>query len=711
MPPSPGKLTSRSVIDYIKSRNKSFTLGNLTENLAAFSAGKSKVSRKKKHKTRKKQKDTDKILSILSALTSAGFLRKKKKSYIKNSSFKTEGPIRINSSGNGFLKWDDDGDVHINRENTASAHNRDLVEVEIIDFKRGFLYGRVNRIIQKQREFFLGSVKKVTGELVFFTLLDTPAQARMCAELPLREASVIAEESGSKLYLLKGIRGKILNVQKCRIVNSYNREDNEADFQRISVKNNLPGPHPDYPELQGLDLSISEKDISGRKDYRGLLTVTIDGEDAKDFDDAVSLVIEGDQYRLFVHIADVSHYVARDTPLDREAMKRGTSFYIGNKVVPMLPELLSNNLCSLVEGKERLTVSVEMVYDSKGNLVSSEFQRGLIKSNRRLTYKIAEKILSHETGGEIHDLLSNMYRLASLLKKKRLKSGRIDLNLKETKLIYDNGNFRELAFGERLRSHEIIEEFMLSANVAVAMRINREGRPSLHRNHEKISSEKIVTLGEFLKLHNLFLDRSGNLGVEIQRILQKVKGKFNEQVINLVVLKSMMQAFYSGVPLGHFGLGFKDYTHFTSPIRRYPDLVVHRCLTSIIDGTGPPYTFEEIMDTGEKNSEMERVAQEAERDMIKVKSCRFMEGCIGETFSGVISGVARFGIFISLDRYPVEGLIPLRMLTDDYYLFEEDMFRITSKKYSKRFTIGDSVQVKLVDVDTCRLRIDFDLAF
>jgi ribonuclease R len=252
---------------------------------------------------------------------------------------------------------------------------------------------------------------------------------------------------------------------------------------------------------------------------------------------------------------------------------------------------------------------------------------------------------------------------------------------------------------------------MLSANIAVARKLNKEGIPSLHRNHEKISSEKMVTLSEFLKLHNLSLDRSGNLGVEIQKILEKVKGKFNEQVINLVVLKSMMQAFYSGVPLGHFGLGFKDYTHFTSPIRRYPDLLVHRCLTSIINGTEAPYTFEEIMDIGEKNSEMERVAQEAERDMIKLKSCRFMEGFIGERFSGVVSGVAKFGIFVSLERYPVEGLIPLRLLTDDYYLLEEDMFRITSRKYSKRFTIGDKIEVTLVNVDSDRLRIDFDLAF
>ncbi len=711
MPPQKGKLSSRSVIDYIKSKKGSFTIGNLTEYLAASSAGRSPKSRKKKERTRKKQKDIEKILSILYLLTSAGLLRKKKKTYVRNSPFTAEAIIFINSRGSGIVKWEDELDVHVSRDDTGQAHNKDLVEVEIIDFKRGYLCGRVNRIIRKQREFFLGRVNRASGELVFFTLLDTPAQSMMCAELTSDEVSGIAEKPESTLYLLQGTKGKVLNTQKCRILKSFDRKDDEADFQRVVVKNNLPGPHPGYTELEGLDSAIPAGDISRRKDYRGLLTITIDGEDAKDFDDAISLSREGENSRLFVHIADVSHYVSRETPLDKEAKKRGTSFYIGNRVIPMLPELLSNDLYSLVEGKERLTLSVEMLYDRNGRILAAEFHRGIIKSNRRLTYKIAEEMLNEGPEGEIHDLLRDMHRLAAILKERRLRSGRIDLNLKEVKLLYDNGRFRELTFTERLRSHIIIEEFMLSANVAVAMRIKEDGRPTLHRNHEKISSENMAALTEFLKLHGLFLNRSGNLGIEIQKILEKVRGEFNEQVINLVVLKSMMQASYSGVPLGHFGLGFRDYTHFTSPIRRYPDLVVHRCLTSIIDRGEAPYTFEEIMVTGEKNSEMERVAQDAERDMIKLKSCRFMEKHMGETFSGVISGVVKFGLFVSLELYPVEGLIPLRTLTDDFYLLEEDKFRIVSKRYSKRFTLGDRIEVKLAGVDTDRLRIDFDLAF
>jgi ribonuclease R len=350
-----------------------------------------------------------------------------------------------------------------------------------------------------------------------------------------------------------------------------------------------------------------------------------------------------------------------------------------------------------------------MTFNNTGDMIKFEAFRGIIKVNKRLTYNIAEKILNEKESDKISTTLHKMIRLSDLLGNKRIKDGRIDLNISDEEIIYENKKVKGIKFAKRLKSQSLIEEFMLSANEAVSKTLKEHSIPTLYRVHESISDENLFALKKFFQLLNIKIEKSKNPGKAIQNILKSVSGKQYEHVVNLVILKSMMQAYYGPEPLGHFGLGFLDYTHFTSPIRRYPDLIVHRCLKSFIDKKNPSYKIEELLLLGEKSSEMERIAQKAERDFIKIKSCRLMKDRIGEGFDVIISGMTKFGVFVSLIDMPIEGMVPLKNFTDDYYILKEDNFTIVGRKYNKRYRLGDKIKVRLVVVDMENLRIDFEI--
>jgi len=416
-----------------------------------------------------------------------------------------------------------------------------------------------------------------------------------------------------------------------------------------------------------------------------------------------------------VHIADVSSFVKKGSELDREAFKRGTSYYLGNSVIPMLPEMLSNDLCSLKAGVDRLTLSVEIIFDKNGNDIGHRFYRAIINVDKRMTYVSADKTLDGEydtkndSNSDLHGVLSQMFELASMLKKNRLKHGRVDLDLPDHELIYDKDDLKDIEFAERLRSHMIIEEFMLSANEIVSRALTENNILSLYRVHENISDEKLLLLRNFFRTLGITLKETKNIGLALQKVIDNVKGREYEKVVNFIILKSFMQAYYGADPLGHFGLGFADYTHFTSPIRRYPDLVVHRCLKSLINNSPAPYEADELDTIGEHSSEMERIAQNAERDLFKLISCRYMQDKVGDVFDAIVSGIGRAGFFISLIYKPIEGMVPLRFLTDDYYLVKEDDYSVIGRRLGRRFRIGDRLRVRLREVSYETIRIDFDV--
>ena len=667
-------------------------------------AGGAPAHPKRKRTTRGRsfrERGRSRTAELLAALCEAGVLEKRKGSYYRKASLDAEGTLRMNSSGNGILEISGGMELVIHRDMTGGALDGDSVRAEINGFYRGRLSARVKSVSGRKKERFVALIEETRPDRTVLRIIDFPGEVQVCAE------TAVDRRRRGDICIIRVEGGTCHGLRRCVIEETYTADSEELDLRRIMIRHSLPGPHGTYAELE----SLPRMDLTGgeRSDFRDLFTITIDGEDAKDFDDAISLE-RGDGYRLFVHIADVSHFVKAGGELDRQAMKRGNSYYLGDTVIPMLPETLSNDLCSLREGVDRLTMTAVLNFSPEGKFLGCSFTPGIIRVDRRLTYTGAEKLLDENSGGELPGLLSEMHRLAMILKGNRMAAGRIDLELPEERIVIEKGKTVALRFSERLRSHMIIEEFMLSANEAVSRALREKKVPSIYRVHEPIAEEKFHILGKFLRSLGLKLDPKKETGIALQEIVDAVSGKDYEQVVNLIILKSMMQAYYGEKPLGHFGLGFRDYTHFTSPIRRYPDLVVHRCLKSMLRRAPHPYGNEELMRIGGIASDTERTAQRAERDLVKIKSCRLMDGRIGEVFDALVSGVGRIGMYVALVECPIEGLVPLRLLTDDYYLVMEDEFTVVGKRLGRRFRLGDRLKVRLAKVDIAELHIDFELA-
>ncbi|HPJ41213.1 MAG TPA: ribonuclease R [Spirochaetota bacterium] len=696
-------ISSKKIIRTIDELPSSFTRNDLQKKLLTPVKEETgpRVKKRKKSSKGSQSKDLSKIESTLNLLIDAGFIVKEKQRFRKANPLTIDGTIKINSSGDALVKYNDE-DIIIRREDTGNAQNNDSVTIEICDCRKGFLSGRVSNVIKRKKEVNLGRVTAKTGGLIILRLLDVQGETDICVQKSGKSPAI-----GD--FALITLTGKMISGRtEGKIIQYFSEDEEHHDFTRIKLRHSLPDDH-DYFSEEEQDLTVPEEELRNRKDYRKLFTITIDGDSSKDFDDAISIRESGNSTKLYVHIADVSAYVGKGSRLDEEAFARGTSYYLGDRVIPMLPEKLSNDLCSLKEGVDRLTLTAEMSFDSKGNMTKFEAFRGIIKVNKRMTYNNTEKIIKGRSLTQLNRTIQKMNKLAKLLNKKRISDGKLDLNLTDQEVIYENGMVKEIRFAPRLQSQSLIEEFMLSANEAVSRALKENGIPALYRVHEKISEDNIFSLKKFLTVLNVKLDTGKTMGKSIQDVLAKVSGKPYEQVVNLVVLKSMMQAYYGPEPLGHFGLGFLDYTHFTSPIRRYPDLIVHRCLKSLIDSSSSPYRMPELIEIGEKSSMMERIAQKAERDLIKIKSCRLMKQHIGEEFDVIISGLTKFGMFVSLIDMPIEGMVPLKNLTDDYYVLKEDEFTVIGRKLNKRYRLGDRIKVRLVNADLEMLRIDFDL--
>ena len=684
--------SSKKIIEYISSR-KNFTRSELIKTFAA-------PQRKKSAKKYDSNRAVASIDTLLYALLQNEFIVKEKSAYAVKTGLLATGPVRKTGSGNFILESGSVVDVII-ADYPASVIDSDTVSVKITDFRKNAFFAKVIRVVSREEKTFLAKYVKISGEYFLYELADFPGTfANVKKE---RDASQFTRKDA--LYAVSFRRGA-LSPPVCDITGVMPYDDESCDLQRISIKYGLP---ENYPETFDFDENVAASELENRKDYRNEFTVTIDGADAKDFDDALSIREEDGNIRLFVHIADVSAYVIKGGWLDTEAEKRGTSCYPGNSVIPMLPEILSNDLCSLRQGLERLTLSAELLYGPSGTLLDAGFHRGLIVVDKRLTYESAERYIASKSSSALGKALKGLNSLAGLLSEKRLTEGKLDLNLSDEVIIYEEDRVVDIKYAERLRSHRLVEECMLSANQAAAKLLRESSVPGLFRVHEKIGIDELESLLRFIKIYGVKLKKTRKVSALIQELLELVRGMEYERVINLAVLKSMNQAFYGNDPVGHFGLGFADYTHFTSPIRRYPDLIVHRCLKSLMDASLPPYSSEQLALKGAKTSELERTAQKAERGMVKLKSCRLLKDKIDSEFDAYISGIHRHGLFVTLKESPVEGMVPMRFLTDDYYLVKESEFAVIGKRFGKRFSLGDNVRLRLALVDIERLRIDFEI--
>jgi ribonuclease R len=521
-------------------------------------------------------------------------------------------------------------------------------------------------------------------------------------------------------------------------------DDPEVEVQSIIRRFDLPHifPADAVAEAEAISETVSHRDLVGRIDLRSMPTVTIDGETARDFDDAVSLKREGHNFRLWVSIADVSHYVRKESPLDREAYLRGTSVYFPDRCIPMLPERFSNGICSLNPDLDRLTITAEMLFDGSGSMLASSFYPSVIKSSARLTYTIVKQIIVddvvplplQEAGqGGVIPMLLEMKELALILQEMRKKRGSIDFDLPEPEIIIGlTGQTEGIIRAERNLAHQLIEEFMLAANEAVAQYITGLAIPFLYRVHENPDPAKLHNFQEFIYGfgYEFRLEDERVNPVELQRLLMQADGQPEQRMLNYALLRCMKQARYAAENLGHFGLASACYCHFTSPIRRYPDLVVHRILKAVLksgfDSAQPHSSLsgvegkraskqlslatERLGEVAEHTSKRERVAMEAERDVVEMKKLQYMLRHVGDEFDGAISGVTGFGFFVELEQMFVEGLVHITTLADDQYSYAEKQHSLIGRRSARVFRIGDAVRVTVASVLPAVRRIEFVLA-
>ncbi len=503
------------------------------------------------------------------------------------------------------------------------------------------------------------------------------------------------------------------------------KNDPGVDILSVIYKYGLPQGFPDevMEQANSVPDTISEKDLEGRRDLRNETIVTIDGADAKDLDDAVTVTkLPNGNYKLGVHIADVSYYVTEGSPIDREAADRGTSIYLVDRVIPMIPHRLSNGICSLNPKVDRLTLSCEMEINPQGEVVNHEIFQSVIKTTERMTYSDVNKILDEKDEELIKrykplvEFFEGMAELAAILRQKRMNRGAIDFDFKEAKVLVDEeGNPTDVVLRERSTAEKLIEEFMLVANETVAEHFHWLNVPFIYRVHEEPKEDKLERFFEFITNFGYVVKgRANDIHPRaLQQILEMVQGQPEEVVISTVMLRSMKQARYDAESLGHFGLSTEFYTHFTSPIRRYPDLIVHRLIrTYLINGQMDADTQakwrEELPDIAEHSSNMERRAVEAERETDELKKAEFMLDKIGEEYDGIISSVTNFGLFVELPN-TIEGLVHVSYLTDDYYRYDERHFAMIGERTGNVFRIGDEITVRVVNVNKDERIIDFEV--
>jgi len=630
------------------------------------------------------------------------------------------GRLSCSPSGYGFVVPERGGqkDVYVSAVNMKEALQGDRVVVRVERVSPKGPEGRIIRVLERALTRMVGRYEedgRFGGHVV-------PFDKRLLHELfipPGQEAGAVAGQMVSAEITrpptaTRNPSGRVLQVLG-------RLEDKGVDLKVVMAKHALPDAFPPEVEQEAEQVPqvVRDEDRAGRTDFRPWATVTVDPETARDHDDAISLDrMPNGSWLLGVHIADVAHYVREGSRLDQEAYLRGTSVYFPDRVVPMLPHALSSRICSLVEHEDRLTQTVVMEVDGKGRVVKADFHDGVIRSAARLTYQQAQAIVDGDaklrrTYAPLVGLVERMDELAQLMRKRRYARGSLDFDQPEPKLVLDEtGEVTGIVAHERLDSMRVIEEFMLAANEAVAEKLSSAGRGALYRIHERPDPERVEEFCDLVA--SLGYRVPGNLEEirqeDFQRILRQIEGKPEERLVSYLLLRTMKLARYHEENLGHFGLATDMYAHFTSPIRRYPDLVVHRALRALRQGTASEESQERLAEMGRHLSERERIATEAERELTEWKKVRYMSDKLGEVYPGYVTGVQSFGLFVELDAIYVQGLVHVSSMSDDYYAYDERAHTLKGENTGQVYRLGDPVRVQVARVDLEQRKVDFALA-
>ena len=638
-----------------------------------------------------------------------------------------EGTYRRNQKGFGFVKIEGrEDEIYISKENSLNALNGDKVVIEITEEKNKIkkAEGKIKRVIKREKDTVVGTFQnnKTFGFVV-------PDDKNFGTDIFISKNDFGKARNGHKVlvkitkYPSKGKKaeGKVIEVLG---------PPNQAGIDMLSLikEYNLPArfPEPVVQEAQECGTEINKKEIPKRVDLRDHIIFTIDGEDAKDLDDAVRVIkLENGNYRLDVHIADVSHYVKDGSLLDREAYIRGTSIYLLGRVIPMLPRELSNGICSLNAGQDRFTLSCSMEIDNKGNVISSEVYKAVINVTERMNYKDVQTILDKSDKKilkkyekYINDF-ETMAELAKILKQRRITQGYLNLEIPESKIELDvEGKAIDVHPYEIYFSNEIIEQFMLTANETIAEKFYWLDAPFIYRVHEEPDLDKVKELNQFLYNFNLKI-KVVNEKVypkEFEKILEEIKGKEEERVISHFILRTLKVARYEAENKGHFGIASKYYCHFTSPIRRYPDLFIHRIISHYleegynVDENYVQKYIQKAEEAANQSSEREKIATKVERDSEDLKKAEYMESKIGEEYEGIVSSVTQFGMFVELEN-TVEGLVRFENLGDEYFIYDDKRKSLMGEKSHKTYKIGDKVNVRVISANKMLRQVDFEIKY